>query len=713
MDSVRVFSEELDSFAADLRRLRVDRGKPSYRALEARAAKSQTGIRLPVSTQYDAFRGKRLPGLDRLMGLVRILHSYDEFGQERPVPPHNSPELEPWRRRWRDLAALAPLRRSPAPAAVVPQERAPVPACGGDFTLAHVLTMRADNNWCAAFSPDGRLLAVSGQHDDEAVVQLWDPVRGVAVGEVTGRPLAFSLAFSPGGRVLAVGDCEGAVTLWNTATLEGVGAPLLGHDSSVDVVAFAADGRVLVTADDEMVHRWDTTTGEPAEPPLIGEIEAVFCRPDGSILAALRTKHTLRLWDLATGASVGRPLIDGLDGPVEAVFSPDGALLATTYNHETLLWSTATSTVAHRLPKAAGSGATMAFSRDSRLLATMSDHGTVRLWDPTTGVLLGPALEDHKGPFDRLAMSPDGRVLALCGEADTLVVYRAEPDLEPSPSPPLAARALEAALGTRQVVALPPLASETGRALHRLAFSADGSRLRVRTVDGRILAWDPAARVQLPDTLPAVAGPDLSADGVPVRSELAAAIGERVVLWEPVALEGARLDTESHLGTAGAAAFSPDGRLLATGDAGGHIVLWDVGTPAAPGRHLSGHTGPVHDLAFSSHGHRLASAGADGTVQLWDTATGEAATDLPLTGHSGPVRGVAFSPDGSLLAASGDDGTLRCWILPAPHAPMAPPPVIGDGPRGWLAVRPSRSGSPSGGGWRRRPVRRGSGPSGR
>ncbi|RKT03229.1 WD40 repeat protein [Streptomyces sp. 3211.6] len=673
MDSVRAFSEELESFAADLRRLRLDRGNRSYRELTARAAKSKTGIRLPVSTQSDAFRGDGLPRLDSLMGLVRILLSYDEFGQERPVPPHNSPELEHWRRRWRDLAALAPLRRSPAPAAVVTQERAPVPAYRSRFTLAHVLTTRADNNWCAAFSPDGRLLAVSGSHEDEAVVQLWDPVRGVAVGELADRPLAFSLAFSPGGHLLAVGDCEGAVTLWDTATFARVGAPLLGHGRSVDVVVFAADGRTLVTADDEIVHRWDITTGEPAESPLFGEIEAMFCRPDGSILAALRTKHTLRLWDLASAASAGRPLIDNIDGPVEATFSPDGALLATTYDHETLLWSTSTSTLARRLPEAADSGATMAFSRDSRLLATTSDHGTVRLWDPSTGALLGPPLAEYKGPFDRLAMSPDGRMLALCGEADTLVVYRAKPDEEPPTPLPLAARALDSALRKHRAVALPPLASETGVALRRLAFSPDGSRLRVRTEDGLILTWDPAARVRLPETLASPSGPDLSADGVPARSGLAAAIGERAARWDPAAPESGGLELEAHLSSAGAVAFSPDGRLLATGDAGGHIVLWDMSTPEGPGRHLSGHTGAVCDLAFSPQGHRLASAGSDGTVQLWDTATGEAATDLPLTGHTGAVRGVAFAPDASLLASAGDDGTLRCWLLPAPHTPTARP----------------------------------------
>lgn len=755
MDSVRAFSEELESFAADLRRLRLDRGKPSYRELAARAAKSQTGIRLPVSTQSDAFRGDRLPGLDRLMGLVRILHSYDEFGQERPVPPHNSPELEPWRRRWRELAALDPVRRSPAPVPLTTR-RAPLPeppiAPVGEvgFAVAHVLTTRADNNWCAAFSPDGRLLAVSGDNEENeeneqsAAVQLWDPVLGVPVGLLEGACVAHALAFSPNGRLLAVGDDDRKVTLWDTATLEPVGPPLLGHDSCIDLVAFAADGRTLVTADDTVVLRWDSTTGEPAGSPLIGEIKAMSCRSDGGILAALRTKSTLYLWDLTTGTSIGRPLVEKITETIGAAFSADAALLATTVREETLLWNTATGTVAYKLPKAAGHGDSTAFSRDGRLLATLSDHGTVRLWDPATGALLGPPLEGHKGPFDRLAVSPDGRMLAVCGESDTLVIYHAEPCAPPPSSAPLAVRALESALRTQHAVALPALSTDSGVALRRPAFSPDGTRLLVHTEDDRILTWDPAERVRLPESLSVPTdttwGLEFPAHGEPARlwtpggrprlpvslvqdvvfraaarqavfigfegrvvvldwsdgrratmlisdglsdvvtlaanpngDVVAAAAGERVVLWFPASPEGSDLELAAHSGAVGAMAFSPDDRLLATGDADGHILLWDLNAPAFPARRLAGHAGAVHDLAFSLQGNRLASAGADGTVRLWDPATGETATGLPLTGHSGAVRGVAFSPDASLLAASGDDGTLRCWLLPTPHTPTARP----------------------------------------
>jgi len=107
------------------------------------------------------------------------------------------------------------------------------------------------------------------------------------------------------------------------------------------------------------------------------------------------------------------------------------------------------------------------------------------------------------------------------------------------------------------------------------------------------------------------------------------------------------------------AAFSPDGKLLATADGAEQVHIFDA-ISFRTLHMLRGHTGPVYALAFSPDGRWLATGGGekDFTCRVWEVPTAKLAATL--TGHHGAIYGVAFSSNG-VLATSSEDGTVRLW----------------------------------------------------
>jgi len=117
-------------------------------------------------------------------------------------------------------------------------------------------------------------------------------------------------------------------------------------------------------------------------------------------------------------------------------------------------------------------------------------------------------------------------------------------------------------------------------------------------------------------------------------------------------LEGSRHAQEDF---ARAAAFSPDGRLAATGCE--DVVLWNPDTQELVSR--LPYPAIVWGLAFSPDGHWLVSSHADGAILVWDVVQRKLAANL--NGHSGPVRAVAFSADGNHITSAGDDHSVIVW----------------------------------------------------
>lgn len=326
-----------------------------------------------------------------------------------------------------------------------------------------------------AYSPDGKALASAVLLSE---IRLWDPATGKRVNPTT-EPIGSvtRVAFSPDGQRLAAivqARTDASFHLWDTESWkeqERIDKP----GERMQDIAFSPDGATLALSQSvpARIRYLDAHTGRTRRltPGWGGWIKSIAYSPGGDVLASGHD-HGLMMSDAATGKERWR--VKTSNQILKVAYSSDSRLLATLSNGNVLrLWDAASREMIREWKPSASLGSFVSFSRDDRSLATAGGATTpgerspeVCLWETFTGALRF-RFRAHRGGVLAVSFSPDGRFLATGGIDDEESV-----------------RLWDVATG-RQVRSLKARQGQ----INALAFSADGKVLASGGADSTVLIW--------------------------------------------------------------------------------------------------------------------------------------------------------------------------------------------------------------------------------
>jgi WD40 repeat protein len=413
----------------------------------------------------------------------------------------------------------------------------------------------------------------------------------------------FDAAFSPNGNLLVTSSSDGTAQLWSVPGGEQMAQPLDLH-RTIQRVAFAPDGRSLITQDFELIRRW-TLPQDPV--PMRGipleefgsfaalSPDGALVTPSGTSFASNRDLRATQVFCLATGEPAGPKLRPG-GGIVAAAFAPDGQTVATLdarekpalEGQELRLWDWASGTQRWHvaLPSEPRS---LCFRPDGQRLAVLCAGGEVILFNPGDGDAVRswqahePERADHWINNGLVRYSPDGGVLLIWGMGKDAAGWDGE-------------------TGERFY---PPLRFRDK--CHDLQFAPDGKSMALASYDGSVRVHEVATGRVMAE-LPAQ--PDM------VYS----------------------------------ASFSPDGRLLVTTCRDRAVRVWDwrAGKLVCP---QFEHTKDATAAVFTPDGRWVLSVSNDGIARAWDWQTGKPVTP-PLVLRGNPTS-IVVTADGKHAVVGG------------------------------------------------------------
>jgi len=276
-----------------------------------------------------------------------------------------------------------------------------------------------------AYSPDGKLLALAGN------VGIWlhDANNLAEIGLLRGHTgeIFTEIVFSPDGKTLVSGDCDGIIHLWNIEKEEEI-AVLRGHTASVSSLAFSPDGKTIASASrDGTVRLWDVEEGREIT-VLDGHtylVPSVAFSPDGKTIAWAKGAD-IHWWDVKRGKETAMLETTLGEWPVTSIaFSPNGKMIAVGEHFPKTgviyLWDVEEKRIILQKP-VGWSVSSVTFSPDGKIVAFNSCHDDLCCWQ-SIGLLDIAQKEIFAGLRDKdtfcnflypnvITFSPNGKTIA-------------------------------------------------------------------------------------------------------------------------------------------------------------------------------------------------------------------------------------------------------------------------------------------------------------